>query len=49
VYAIHIGVPGGIVLRLVYAVFGLAPAALFATAFSMSLYKLKRIEAKKVC
>lgn len=32
-YAIHIGAPGGLVLRLTYAVFGLAPALLFLTAF----------------
>jgi uncharacterized iron-regulated membrane protein len=46
-YAIHIGAPGGIVLRLVYAVFGLAPAFLFLTAFLMWLYKLKRIDAQQ--
>lgn len=46
-YAIHIGAPGGIALRLAYAVFGLAPAFLFLTAFLMWLYKLKRIEAQK--
>ena len=44
-YAIHIGAPGGIVLRLAYAVFGLAPAFLFTTAFLMWLYKLKRTAA----
>src|SRR5580698_68320 len=44
-YAIHIGAPGGIVLRLAYAVFGLAPAFLFLTAFLMWLYKLKRTAA----
>ena len=49
VYAIHIGAPGGTVLRLVYALFGFAPAVLFPTAFLMWLCKLKRIEAKNVC
>lgn len=47
-YAIHIGAPGGIVLRLAYAVFGLAPAFLFLTAFLMWLYKLRRIEAQNL-
>lgn len=47
-YAIHIGAPGGIVLRLAYAVFGLAPALLFLTAFLMWLYKLKRSETRDV-
>lgn len=46
-YAIHIGAPGGIVLRLAYAVFGLAPALLFLTAFLMWLYKLKRNDAQQ--
>jgi uncharacterized iron-regulated membrane protein len=40
-YAFHIGSPGGIVLRLVYAIVGLAPALLFTTAFVMWLQKLK--------
>lgn len=42
-YAVHIGAPGGPVLRAVYAVMGLAPAALFTTAFVMWLGRLKRI------
>jgi uncharacterized iron-regulated membrane protein len=46
-YAIHIGAPGGIILRLAYAVFGLAPALLFLTAFLMWLYKLRRNETLK--
>ena len=41
-YAIHIGAPGGIALRLIYAIVGLAPALLFTTAFVMWLQKLKR-------
>jgi uncharacterized iron-regulated membrane protein len=41
-YAIHIGAPGGMTLRLAYAVVGLAPALLFLTAFLMWRYKLKR-------
>ncbi len=41
-YAVHIGAPGGPVLRALYAIVGLAPAALFVTAFSMWLRKLKR-------
>ena len=41
-YAIHIGAPGGLALRLVYAIAGLAPAVLFTTAFLMWLKTLKR-------
>ena len=40
-YAVHIGSPGGPVLRVVYAIIGVMPAVLFLTAFSMWLYKLK--------
>lgn len=40
-YAVHIGAPGGPVLRALYAIIGLAPAALFLTAFLMWLRKLK--------
>lgn len=43
-YSVHTGAPGGPVLRALYAVFGLAPAMLFATAFLMWLRKLKRSE-----
>lgn len=46
-FAIHLGTPGGIVLRLAYVVMGLAPAALFVTAFSMWLLKLKKAEARR--
>jgi uncharacterized iron-regulated membrane protein len=42
-YAVHIGAPGGLPLRAAYAVMGLAPAALFLTAFLMWLGRLKRI------
>lgn len=41
-YTVHTGAPGGSVLRALYAVFGLAPAALFLTAFFMWLGKLGR-------
>lgn len=41
-YAVHVGAPGGIGLRLVYAIAGLAPAVLFSTAFLMWLQKLRR-------
>ncbi|HTX59089.1 MAG TPA: PepSY-associated TM helix domain-containing protein [Verrucomicrobiae bacterium] len=41
-YAIHIGSPGGLVLRWTYAVVGTIPAISFATAFLMWLYKLRR-------
>ncbi|HZY96013.1 MAG TPA: PepSY-associated TM helix domain-containing protein [Candidatus Cybelea sp.] len=41
-YAVHIGAPGGIGLRLAYAIVGFAPALLFSTAFVMWLQKLKR-------
>jgi uncharacterized iron-regulated membrane protein len=43
-YAVHIGAPGGPVLRALYALFGLAPAVLFVTAFLMWRKKLKRSE-----
>ncbi len=43
-YAIHVGSPGGIVLRYMYAFFGVAPAVLTLTAFLMWLSKLKRAE-----
>ncbi len=40
-YAVHIGSPGGLALRLIYAAVGIAPALLFLTAFLMWLQKLK--------
>jgi uncharacterized iron-regulated membrane protein len=42
-YAVHIGAPGGPMLRALYALMGLAPAALFLTAFLMWLGRLKRV------
>ncbi len=47
-FAIHMGTPGGIVLRLIYVVVGLAPAVLFITAFIMWLVKLRKAEARRV-
>lgn len=41
-YAVHIGAPGGPFLRTLYAIVGLAPSALFLTAFLMWLRRLKR-------
>jgi uncharacterized iron-regulated membrane protein len=46
-YAVHIGSPGGPILRLLYAVFGLTPAALFLTAFLMWRSRLKREGARR--
>ncbi len=43
-FAIHIGAPGGLVMRLAYAFMGTMPALLFVTAFSMWLFRLKRRE-----
>lgn len=44
-YGIHVGAPGGIVLRMAYVVAGISPAVLFTTAFCMWLIKLKKSEA----
>jgi uncharacterized iron-regulated membrane protein len=43
-YGIHVGAPGGIVLRTIYVVVGISPAVLFTTAFLMWLMKLKKEE-----
>ncbi|HTU81896.1 MAG TPA: PepSY-associated TM helix domain-containing protein [Candidatus Acidoferrales bacterium] len=40
-YAVHIGSPGGTVLRSIYAVAGLAPALLFTTALLMWLNQVR--------
>jgi uncharacterized iron-regulated membrane protein len=40
-YAAHVGSPGGVALRLLYAIVGISPALLFTTAFIMWLKKLK--------
>lgn len=42
IYGIHVGAPGGIVLRMIYAAVGIAPAISFTTAFWMWVIKLKK-------